>query len=66
MISLLCAQFGIGEIILVVACTLFVVGVAVVTFVNKKKGKSSCGSCEDCAHCKSRCSSAKKDDSEQK
>ena len=42
--------FGIGEIVLIVACALFVVGVAVVAVVRKKKGKSSCD-CGGCAHC---------------
>lgn len=51
---LLTSGFGAAEIILVVACALFVVGVAVVGVIRKKKGKSSCD-CGNCLHCSACC-----------
>ena len=37
------------EICIIAAAALFVVGVAVFTFIRKKQGKGGCGC--DCAHC---------------
>ena len=48
------------EIIVIIACSLIVVGVIISSIINKKKGKNSCGC--DCANCAgfSSCSKAKK------
>ena len=55
MISLLAAKLGIGEIILIIACALIVVGVAIAAIVRKVKGKPGCdcdcGCCSGCTHC---------------
>ncbi len=53
-ILLASSGFGVGEIVLIVACALFVVGVAVVGVIRKKKGKSSCD-CGNCLHCSACC-----------
>lgn len=37
------------EILVIIACTLIVLGVVVWSIINKKKGKTSCGC--DCANC---------------
>lgn len=37
------------DILIIVACALFVAVVVIVTVIAKKKGKSSCGC--DCANC---------------
>ncbi|MBS1456543.1 MAG: FeoB-associated Cys-rich membrane protein [Clostridia bacterium] len=42
---------GVGEIILVIACALIVVGVVVSVIIKKKQGKHSCDCCSDCSHC---------------
>lgn len=40
------------EIVLIIACALIVVGVAVSAVVRKKRGKTGCGcDCADCGHC---------------
>ena len=38
------------EIIVIIACVLIVGGVIVMSIINKKKGKTSCGC--DCGSCK--------------
>ena len=50
------------EIIVIIACVLIVGGVITTAIINKKKGKSSCGS--DCKLCSrhSCCKTNKKDD----
>ena len=48
------------EIVLIVACVLFVGGVVTARIIAKKKGKSSCDcGCSDCAACRY-CAEAKK------
>ena len=42
---------GVREVILIVACALVVVGVAVSFLVKKLKGKPTCDCGCDCAHC---------------
>ena len=42
---------GAWEIILIVACALLVIGVAVSRIVKKAKGKPTCDCGCDCAHC---------------
>ncbi|MGN0823094.1 MAG: FeoB-associated Cys-rich membrane protein [Candidatus Gallimonas sp.] len=46
------------EILIIVASCAFVVGVAAMQVVRKKKGKSGCDCCRDCSAC-SACSSTK-------
>lgn len=55
MISLLCAKLGIGEIILIAACAVLVLGVITAAIVRKVKGKPSC----DCAECHGCCEHCK-------
>lgn len=38
------------EIIVIIVCSLIVLGVVIMALINKKKGKTSCGC--DCANCK--------------
>lgn len=55
MIALLAAKLGVGEILLIIACALIVIGVVAAAIVRKIKGKSACGGdCGCCAGC-SRC-----------
>lgn len=57
MIALLAAKMSACDIILIVACSLIVVGVIASAIVRKVNGKSGCsgdcGCCTGCAHCKS-------------
>ncbi len=46
------------EILLIVACSIFVTSVIVKAIIDKKNGKSSCGC--DCANCKGSCNSKKR------
>lgn len=59
--ALLAVSLGVGEIILIVACTLIVVGAIATAIIRKVQGKSSCGgdcgNCSACEHCKSNNSS---------
>ena len=52
------------EIFVIVACVVIVVGVIAKSFINRKKGKTSCGcdcsSCSKCSYCKSQYDSSKK------
>ena len=52
---LLAATLGIGEIVLIIACALIVVGAIVAAIIRKVKGKSACGGdcgcCGGCSHC---------------
>lgn len=50
------------EIIVIVASVLIVVGVIVMSIINKKKGKTSCGC--DCANCKKACASKRETENE--
>lgn len=44
---------GIAEILIVVACSVFVLFVIIKTKIDKKKGKCSCGGdCSSCSLCK--------------
>lgn len=56
--SLLAAALGVGEIVLIVACALTVVGAIVTAIVRKVKGKTDC--CGDCSCCCSDCHSNSK------
>lgn len=47
--ALIAASLGVGEIILIVACALIVVGAIVTAIIRKVQGKSSCGG--DCGCC---------------
>ena len=60
MLTLLAATFGVGEIILVVACVAVVIGVAVGVIVRKLKGKSAC--CDECSGNCACCQSQKNSD----
>ena len=40
------------EIVLVIACALFVIGVITTSIIRKKQGKCSCDCGGDCSHCK--------------
>ncbi len=40
------------EIILIIACSLIVVGVIITSVINRKKGKTCCGDCLMCSSCK--------------
>ncbi len=40
---------GALEIILIISCSLFVIGVIIKSIIDKKNGKTSCGC--DCANC---------------
>ncbi len=52
---------GVTEIVIVVVCSLFVIGVITASIINKKKGKTSCGcGCTDCSACKSNCKTKNK------
>ena len=51
---------GVREVILIVACALIVVGVAVSFLVKKLKGKPTCDCGCDCAHCSGCASSGAK------
>lgn len=57
MIALLAAKLGVCDIILIIACSLIVVGVIISAIVRKVKGKTHCGGdcgcCSGCSHCKS-------------
>ena len=50
------------EILVIVFASLIVIGVLVVSIINKKKGKSSCGC--NCSACKNRCACKKNDKDE--
>jgi len=52
------------EILVIVACSLIVLGVIVLTIINKKKGKTSCGC--DCANCAGCAHKKKQQDNTQK
>ncbi len=52
---------GIWEILLIIACAAIVVGVAVTSYIRKKRGKGSCDCGCDCAHCNA-CKHARKPD----
>ncbi len=41
------------EIIVIVLSAIIVVGVIIMSIINKKKGKTSCGC--DCGHCQKTC-----------
>ena len=51
------ASFGIGEIVLIIACAVIVLSGIITAIVRKVRGKSMCGGdcgcCKDCSHCKS-------------
>lgn len=48
---------GFYEILIIVLCSAFVIGVIVKAIIDRKNGKNSCGC--DCANCKSNCKSKK-------
>lgn len=45
---------GLFEILLIIACSLIVVGVIVKSVIDRKNGKNSCGC--DCSSCSGSCS----------
>ena len=51
------AVLGLGEILLIIACALIVIGALITAIVRKVKGKTGCngdcGCCTGCTHCKS-------------
>lgn len=48
--SLIAAALGVGEIALIIACAVIIVGAIAAAIIRKVNGKPSCG--EDCACCK--------------
>lgn len=54
--NLIASALGAGEIALIVACAVIIVGAITTAIVRKLRGKSSCGgdcgSCDGCSHCK--------------
>ena len=59
MSMLLAATLGVGEIVLIVACSVFVVSVVVAAIVRKVKGKPAC--CDECSGNCACCHSTKTD-----
>ena len=45
---------GVFEILLIVFCSLLVLGVIVNSIINRKKGKTCCGDCSKCSSCRDR------------
>lgn len=53
---LLAANLGVCDIIVIVCCAVFVIGVIAAAIIRKAKGKGGCsgdcGYCSGCSHCK--------------
>lgn len=52
------AAFGVGEIVLIVACALIVVSAIVTAIIRRVQGKLFCGG--DCCNCCANCVTKKK------